>query len=235
LRCLSLAVVLLVAVPAVAHAAAPGRGRTLFVEGCSSCHGLDARGVRHKGPDLHGVGAQAADFYLSTGRMPLDVQTGTQPERARPAYPPGDIEALVQYVGSLGGPGIPEVDPEAGNVSRGQAAYASQCAGCHQSMGRGGVVTGAVPPALDGVTPTQLAEAVRIGPYVMPAFGTGQIDQQTLDSIALYVRDVVQSPPDDGGWGIGNVGPIQEGLVAWLLGGASLLLVARLIGKRQER
>jgi quinol---cytochrome-c reductase cytochrome c subunit len=228
-----LALILLVlALPA--SAAAEPNGRKLFVDGCASCHGFDARGVPGVGPNLHGVGAQAADFYLSTGRMPLDVSTGEQPLRERPAYPPDEIRALVEYVASLGGPKIPEVNPERGDLSEGQHAFATYCAGCHQIMGQGGVVTGAVPPPLNDTTPTQLAEAVRVGPYLMPAFDEHQIDQQKLDSIALYVQRVVQDPPDRGGWGIGNIGPIPEGMVAWLLAGGALLLVARLIGERMK-
>jgi ubiquinol-cytochrome c reductase cytochrome c subunit len=224
---------LVLALPATA-AASPS-GRQLFQDGCSSCHGFDARGIRGKGPDLHGAGAAAADFYLSTGRMPLDVATGEQPLRARPAYPPDQIRALVRYVASLGGPAIPQVHPERGDLSEGQHAFTTYCAGCHQIMGEGGVVTGGVPPPLQDATLTQLAEAVRVGPYLMPPFGERELDQRTLDSIALYVQKVVKHPPDRGGWGIGHIGPIPEGMVAWLLAGGALLLVARIIGERMER
>jgi ubiquinol-cytochrome c reductase cytochrome c subunit len=224
---------LVLALPATA--AAEPTGRQLFVDGCSSCHGFDARGVQDKGPDLHGAGAAAADFYLSTGRMPLDVATGEQPLRGEPAYPPAQIRALVHYVASLGGPRIPRVHPERGGLSEGQRAFTTYCAGCHQIMGEGGVVTGAVPPPLEDATPTQLAEAVRVGPYLMPAFDAHEIDARTLDSIARYVEEVVKRPPDRGGWGIGHIGPIPEGMVAWLLAGGVLLLVARLIGERMER
>ena len=55
-------------------------GRSLFVTGCSSCHGLDGGGTR-RGPDLTHAGAASADFYLSTGRMPL-ADPGDQPVRA---------------------------------------------------------------------------------------------------------------------------------------------------------
>jgi ubiquinol-cytochrome c reductase cytochrome c subunit len=226
-------IALALALPATA-AAEPG-GRQLFVEGCSSCHGFDARGVPGKGPDLHGAGASAADFYLRTGRMPLDVATGEQPLRGEPEYNERDIQALVAYIGSLGGPAVPEVHPEQGDLSEGQHAFTTYCAGCHQIMGEGGVVTGAVPPDLKHATPTQVAEAVRIGPYLMPAFGSRQIDRHTMNSIALYVQQVVQHPPDRGGWGIGHIGPIPEGMVAWLLAGGALLLVARVIGERMER
>jgi ubiquinol-cytochrome c reductase cytochrome c subunit len=229
-----LALVLLVLALPSAAAAEPN-GRQLYLEGCASCHGFSAHGVPGVGPDLHGAGAAAADFYLSTGRMPLDVATGEQPLRGQPAYPPAQIRALVRYIGSLGGPKIPAVDPEHGDLSAGQHAYTVYCAGCHQVMGQGGVVTGAVPPPLDDSTPTELAEAVRVGPYLMPAFNRSEIDQRTLDSIALYVQTVVKHPPDHGGWGIGHIGPVPEGMIAWLLAGGALLLVSRLIGERMER
>jgi ubiquinol-cytochrome c reductase cytochrome c subunit len=226
-------IALALALPAAA--AAEPSGRQLFVEGCSSCHGFDARGVPGKGPDLHGAGASSADFYLRTGRMPLDVPTGEQPLRGEPEYAERDIRAIVAYIGSLGGPAVPQVHPEQGNLSEGQHAFTTYCAGCHQIMGEGGVVTGAVPPDLKEATPTQVAEAVRIGPYLMPAFDSRQIDRHTLNSIALYVQQVVQRPPDRGGWGIGHIGPIPEGMIAWLLAGSALLLVARVIGERMDR
>jgi len=224
---------LLLVVPGIA--AAQSHGRDLFVQGCSSCHGFDARGVPGVGPDLHGAGEEAADFYLRTGRMPLDVATGEQPLREKPAYSERDIRAIVAYVGSLGGPRVPRVEPDRGNLSEGQRAFTTYCAGCHQIMGEGGVVPGAAPPDLEQATPTQVAEAVRVGPYVMPAFDSREIDRRTLDSIALYVRDVVQKPPNRGGWGIGNIGPVPEGMIAWLLAGAVLVLVVRVIGERMER
>jgi ubiquinol-cytochrome c reductase cytochrome c subunit len=205
-------------------------GRELFEEGCSSCHGLDARGIEDTAPDLHGVGAAAADFYLSTGRMPLD-KPGDQPIRSQPRYPPDEIEALVAYVGSLGGPPVPEVHPDQGKLNEGLESFTSHCAGCHQIVAKGGVVTGAFAPSLNDSTPTQVAEAVRIGPYLMPDFPRDQIDDSTLDSIARYV-DLTQQPVDEGGWGIGNIGPIPEGMVAWLLAIIAMLLVARLIGER---
>jgi ubiquinol-cytochrome c reductase cytochrome c subunit len=111
------------------------------------------------------------------------------------------------------------------------AVFTEKCAGCHQQLGRGGTVTGGQVPSLQQATPTQIAEAVRIGPYVMPSFGARDIDQQELDSLARYVA-FTRNPDDRGGWAIGHLGPIPEGMVAWLLGGAALLLITRLIGER---
>jgi ubiquinol-cytochrome c reductase cytochrome c subunit len=229
------AAVLALTVPrGLAQSPAPrAEGRQLFVDGCASCHGFDARGVPGVGPSLVGVGAQAADFYLSTGRMPLKEKTGREPVRSDPAYPPDQIRALVAYVGSLGGPGIPAVHPERGSLQEGLRAYTTYCAGCHQIVGQGGVVTGAIPPTLEDATPTQIAEAVRVGPYVMPPFDERTIDGRTLDSIIRYIQ-LTQDPVDRGGWSIGHLGPIPEGLVAWLIGLAALVAVIRIIGERSE-
>src|SRR5580704_10823978 len=46
-------------------------GHQLFEAECSSCHGTDATGTAN-GPSLIDAGAIAADFYLRTGRMPLN-------------------------------------------------------------------------------------------------------------------------------------------------------------------
>ena len=218
--------------PVPARPALVERGRTLFVEGGSTCHGLDAEGVDDLAPDLRGVGAQAADFYLRTGRMPLGAP-GDQPLRSHPAYGEDDLDALVAYVGSLGGPSIPEVDPDRGDLAEGMRLFSLNCAGCHQVGARGGIVIGAVAPALTSSSATEIAEAVRIGPYVMPAFDEEHISDEELDSLVRYVQ-LAQQPDNEGGWGIGNIGPVPEGMVAWFLGGAALLLCARLIGERNE-
>lgn len=209
------------------------RGRALFVEGCSSCHGFDARGVAGQGPSLVGAGAAAADFYLSTGRMPLDAP-GRQPLRERPAYDRAEIDALVAYVASLGpGPAIPEVDPARGDVSDGQRAFTSNCAPCHQAVGRGGVIVGGFSPPLREATPTQVGEAVRVGPYLMPPFDEHRIDRHTLDSIARYL-EYTRRPDDRGGWGLFEIGPVPEGMVAWLIGALALVLVTVLLGERSK-
>jgi ubiquinol-cytochrome c reductase cytochrome c subunit len=228
-RAAAVAIALAAALAAPAHAQ---DGRALFLEGCATCHGDDARGIPGQAPSLHGVGAQAADFYLGTGRMPL-AEPGAEPVRAEPAYTAPERDALVGYIASLGGPAIPEVSPEEGSIAEGQELFTSHCAGCHQVVGRGGVVPGAVAPPLQEATPVQIAEAVRVGPHLMPAFPESQIDRGELDSITRYVLST-RTPPDRGGWGIGNLGPIPEGMVAWLIAGAVLILVVRLLGRRIE-
>jgi ubiquinol-cytochrome c reductase cytochrome c subunit len=206
-------------------------GRQLFETGCSSCHGFDGKGVKGQAPSLVGAGEAAADFYLRTGRMPLD-QVGDEPLRGEPRYSNSQIGALDAYVGSLGeGPAIPTVDPRQGSSSEGMEMFTESCAGCHGIGGKGGVAIGGYAPPLGEATPTQVGEAIRVGPYLMPRFSAAQITPAELNSIARYV-ELTQDPEDAGGFGIGHIGPVPEGLVAWLAALAALLLVSRLIGGR---
>jgi len=206
------------------------RGRALYARSCLICHGADLRGVRGRGPSLIGTGAAAVDFYVSTGRMPLSDPTA-EPERADPEYPRRDIDALVTYVGSFGGPPIPRVDAAAGDVARGKASFTENCAGCHQVMGRGGIVVGAQVPAIGDVRAVQIGEAVRTGPYLMPVFDERRLPAAEVNDIAAYAR-FTANPDDRGGWGIGNLGPVPEGLVTWLLAAVALLGIVRLLGER---
>jgi ubiquinol-cytochrome c reductase cytochrome c subunit len=206
-------------------------GQQLFSQACSACHGFAGRGLPGMGPDLTRAGAAAADFYLRTGRMPLS-DPDQEPVRADPIYNDREIRNLVAYVASLGpGPAIPAVHPAAGDLRRGRTLFTDQCAGCHQVVARGGIMPGGIAPALQEATPTQVAEAVRVGPFLMPPFSSRQLPQADLDSVTRYVL-WTRSPPNYGGWGIGNLGPIPEGMVAWLLAGVALLCVARLLGER---
>jgi ubiquinol-cytochrome c reductase cytochrome c subunit len=214
-------------------AAQPGpseaAGRALYLTACSSCHGADGRGT-DRAPSLVGVGAASADFQLSTGRMPADRPSG-QSLRKEPAYSRTQIDELVAYVASLGpGPEIPRIDLSAGKLSEGTELYARNCASCHSSAGAGGALGKAVvAPSLRRATSTQVAEAVRIGPGAMPRFGPDSLDDGQVASIVRYVR-YLHRPEDRGGAGLGHLGPLPEGFVAWLVGLGACLVAIRWIG-----
>jgi ubiquinol-cytochrome c reductase cytochrome c subunit len=147
----------------------------------------------------------------------------------------GEIRALVAYVASLGhGPPVPKPQPERGSISEGLKLFTDHCAGCHQVVAQGGYLTGGVAPPLDRATPTQVAEAIRIGPYLMPRFSPRQITPAQVSSIVRYV-EYAKHPDDPGGWPIGHIGPVPEGLVTWFLAATALVGVCLVLGKRLGR
>ena len=212
-----------------ATGASASRGQQLFGRYCAKCHD-----VTNKAPSLKGVGTMAAHFYLSTGYMPLR-KVGIQPRRSRSVLSNGQISDLVAYVAALGkGPAIPTPHPERGNVAEGMHLFGNHCAGCHQIVAEGGYVTGGLPPALEDDTNVQIAEAVRIGPWVMPTFTKKAISDRQLDSIIAYV-DYAKHPDDRGGWAIGHLGPIPEGLVTWFIAAVLLVAFCMVLGARLKR
>ena len=217
-----------------AQGAAPAMveaGRQLYVVACTSCHGAEGEGGE-RGPSLVGAGAASAHYYLSTGRMPLN-QTGVQPQRKPPAYSEREIEQLTAYVASLGpGPAQPRLDVGRGDLAEGYELYSNNCAPCHSSAGVGGALGHAIyAPGLKPATTLQIAEAVRVGPGAMPVFGPETLDDHQLESIVRYVV-YLRSPDDRGGYGLGHLGPLPEGFVAWVVGLMAMLGVARWIGTR---
>src|SRR6185295_16572296 len=87
-----------------------------------------------------------------------------------------------------GGPDIPVVDPAAGNLAEGGDLFRLQCAACHAWAGDGGALLHREAPALHDSTARQIAEAVRIGPSTMPAFGTAALSPKELNDLVSYVR-----------------------------------------------
>lgn len=244
MKALVLAAAVALALAGGAHAEDASRGRDLYFSACAQCHGTDLRGVDRDerlgaggtvelGPSLRGVGAAAADLYLRTGYMPIR-DPYAQPERSHPRFSEPDLRALVAFIASYGGPRIPVVRPERGETSVGLQVFTEHCAGCHQIAGEGGIVTGARVPSLHASSAREIAEAVRVGPYLMPRFSEHDISQHELDSLARYVL-YAKDPDDRGGWALEHLGPVPEGLVAWLLAGGVLLVAARLIGEGLKR
>ena len=200
---------------------------TLYLQNCASCHGSQGQGTP-AGPSLVGAGAAAADFYLRTGRMPLGAP-GQQPTRQAPKFDETQIQALVAYVAGLdGGPDVPQVT-SGGDVHRGFELYNANCAACHAATGAGNAVGGGFfAVGLAKATDQEIAEAMIVGPGVMPKFSMSDADQ---DSIVAYVR-YLRTAPTPGGAPIGGIGPVAEGFVAVVIGLSALVLVAVFVGRR---
>jgi ubiquinol-cytochrome c reductase cytochrome c subunit len=207
-------------------------GRLLFLQGCSSCHGLNAQGT-NKAPSLIGVGAAAVDFQVGTGRMPAAQQAMAQAPRKKPKYDQPDIDKLAAYVASLSpGPAIPQgVDKYASaDLAKGGEMFRENCAQCHQVAGAGGALTyGKYAPTLSAATPKQIYEAMLTGPSNMPVFADGTIAPAEKLDIIRYIR-TIKSEPDPGGIGIGRIGPFSEGAVLWIFGITALIGITLWIG-----
>jgi len=222
------------------------QGRKLFAVGCTSCHGAHAEGGTDgeghiTGPSLIGVGAAAVDFQVSTGRMPA-AQTGAQVPQKPPAYTAEEIAALSAYVASLApGPAIPAAESyDVSKVTdeeivRGGELFRTNCTACHNFAGRGGALpNGRYAPSLMETSPKNMYQAMLTGPQQMPVFSDGVLLPEDKRAIIAYLVNLQQTK-DPGGFGLGRLGPVSEGLWGWLLGIGALIGVAVWIGAKTPR
>jgi ubiquinol-cytochrome c reductase cytochrome c subunit len=240
--------------PASAHqddsAAQIKQGRELFLVGCSFCHGDNGQGVKtldgnQIGPPLVGVGAAAVDFQVGTGRMPA-VQPGPQIPQKEVSYTSEEIAALAAYVASLGpGPAIPSPDDYSLEglsdeqrqqaIVRGGQIFLTNCTACHNFEGSGGAMPqGGYAPKIRGVPAKFIYEAMLTGPQAMDTFSNGNLSPEEKRDIIAYLQSL-QENPDYGGFGMGGIGPVSEGLFAWLVGIGSLVVVAIWIAAHTAR
>jgi ubiquinol-cytochrome c reductase cytochrome c subunit len=213
-------------------------GQALFQANCSSCHGLDAQGTS-QAPSLVGSGAAAVYFQMSTGRMPAK-EIGAENARKPTTFSDAQIYAIADYIASLGGgPAIPSADQVStvgADTALGEELFNANCAQCHNAGLSGGALTyGKFAPTLDPSTPTQIYEAMLTGPEAMPVFSNSAITPNEKRDIIAYVTGE-RSQPNPGGFSLGRVGPVTEGLVVWI-GGIGLLVIAAMwiTAKRREQ
>ncbi|MEU0393042.1 c-type cytochrome [Streptomyces sp. NPDC006208] len=205
-------------------------GQKLYTVGCASCHGMGGQGTTD-GPSLVGVGSAAVDFQVATGRMPAQ-QPGAQVPKKPVIYSQAQIDQLAAYVASLGaGPITPtekQYNPEGANIAKGGELFRNNCAQCHNFTGEGGALTdGKYAPSLEGVSPKHLYEAMQTGPQNMPSFPDTTLPEQEKRDIIAYVKTVnSEETATPGGFGLGGIGPVAEGLFGWIFGLGSLIAVA---------
>ncbi len=222
------------------------QGRKLFVVSCASCHGLNGEGVLSNdgtnfGPPLVGVGAAAVDFQVGTGRMPM-ARPGTQAAARTPIFTDKEVEALAAYVASLGpGPAIPSANDYSTDgmteeqIAQGGEFFRTNCTACHNFSGAGGALpNGRYAPSLLGVDPKYIYEAMITGPQSMPIFSDGVLKPQEKRQIIAYL-ETLKEQPGYGGSRLGSLGPITEGLWAWGLGIAGLVLATVWISNNGAR
>jgi ubiquinol-cytochrome c reductase cytochrome c subunit len=206
--------------PTAATQASVTQGQKLFAANCATCHGMNAQGVAGVAPSLYGVGAASVSFQVGTGRMPLANQ-GVQAEQKPTQFTDAQVADLAAYVASLApGPGIPDSKylQSNGDAATGAELFRTNCAMCHNVAGAGGALTeGKFAPALSGVTAEHIYEAMVTGPQNMPVFNDKNITPQEKSDIITYLK-YLDKNPSPGGFDLGNLGPVSEGLFIWIFG-----------------
>jgi len=218
--------------PASSNGASPPSiefGAEIYAVQCAGCHGSDGDGVEGRGPTLLDEGEASADFVLRTGRMPL-ADPDAQARRGPVRFSEDEIQALVAFVASIGsGPDNPLIDTSAGDTANGGVLYRLNCAACHVASGAGAPIgEGREAPNLSKATPTQVGQAIVIGPGAMPVFGTFTPDD--INDVATYI-EALDEQNTTGPSKFGGAGPVAEGLAAWLLGLIPLVALTRWIGR----
>jgi ubiquinol-cytochrome c reductase cytochrome c subunit len=211
------------------------QGQQIFQNTCITCHGANLEGVQDRGPSLIGVGSAAVYFQVSTGRMPLDAQSA-QAEQKPTRFTPQEIDALGAYIQAHGGgPQAPAANRNLadGNPAQGGQLFRLNCASCHNFTGQGGALSsGKSAPSLQDASPRVLYTAMLSGPQNMPKFSDRQLTPQEKQDIIAYVASVQHGQNDPGGSGLGGLGPISEGFIAWAVGIAALIGVTLWIGAK---
>jgi ubiquinol-cytochrome c reductase cytochrome c subunit len=206
-------------------------GRRLYLQGCSTCHGLDLEGGAG-GPSLVGVGASAVVFQVESGRMPLAFGT-VQAPRKKVRYTTPEIDALAAYIQrNGGGPVLPTGSLTDGDLQEGGEMFRTNCASCHNAGGAGGALTyGKYAPSLKPASARVIYTAMQHGPESMPRFGDNQLSVEEKKAITRYVR-YLMTAAQPGGNDLGRFGPVPEGLVVFLVGIGSLVVLTLWIGNR---
>lgn len=210
-------------------------GQALYEQNCASCHGNNGQGSS-LAPSL--IDLKAADIHLmlDTGRMPA-ADPYVNEIHTSPRFSESEMSAIVDYVQSF------STSPDrslpvlgTGDIARGRALFAENCAHCHGVTGNGASVgAGNVAPSLMHATVFQVAEAVRGGPPNMPRFSPDVLSARDVSDIARYVN-YMQTQSEEpkgenaGGFSLAHVGPVAEGFIAWFFGLGALTLFVRRLG-----
>jgi ubiquinol-cytochrome c reductase cytochrome c subunit len=225
-------------------AALIAQGEQLYNNSCVTCHGSNLQGVQDRGPSLIGVGDAAVYFQVSTGRMPLarqEAQAQRKPPVAQfdPNNPEGqhNLDALGAFVQAHGGgPTRPNVEGLAlrgDDPARGGELFRLNCASCHNFTGRGGALSsGKYAPTLDPATEMDIYTAMLTGPQNMPKFSDRQLAPEEKEDIIAYVASVTNGNNNPGGNPLGGIGPVSEGLIAFIVGIAAMVGVAMWLGAK---
>jgi ubiquinol-cytochrome c reductase cytochrome c subunit len=160
--------------------------------------------------------------------MPLARPAQQGPAKPQ-TYTDDEIAALAAYVASLGpGPAIPTSEDYSTEglsdkekeeaVVRGGQIFLTNCTACHNFTGEGGAMPrGGYAPSILNTEPRHIYEAMLTGPGPMDNFSNGNLSPEEKRDVIAYIQSMKEQP-GYGGFTLGNLGPVSEGLFAWLVG-----------------
>ncbi len=173
---------------------------------------------------------------------------GQQAPSKTPVYSQDEIAALTAYISSLGaGPDVPtaaqydidkyglSADERRQAVVDGGQLFLTNCTACHNFDGSGGAMPwGKYAPSLKSTSKKNLYQAMLTGPQQMPVFSDEVLTSKDKASIIAYL-DSIGEEPQHGGFGLGGLGPVSEGMFAWLFGIGGLVGFAYWIAAHSTR
>ena len=224
-------------------------GKEIYDVACITCHGANLQGIQDRGPSLVGIGAGSVYFQVHSGRMPM-MSNDAQAERKTPRYTEQQTLALAAYVAANGG-GADIVYDEDGSVAqeslrganyngqiqaedvaKGSELFRMNCASCHNFTGRGGALSsGKFAPPLDPANEQEIYQAMLTGPQNMPKFSDRQLSADEKKDIIAFIKSTKETP-SPGGWSLGGLGPVSEGIAMWMIGISLVAAGAMWIGSR---
>jgi ubiquinol-cytochrome c reductase cytochrome c subunit len=113
--------------------------------------------------------------------------------------------------------GMTDEEREAAIVRGGQI-FLTNCTACHNFTGSGGAMPrGGYAPSILNTSERHIFEAMLTGPGPMDTFSNGNLSPEEKRDVIAYVKSMKEQP-GYGGFGLGSLGPVSEGLFAWLVG-----------------
>ena len=215
-------------------------GKKLYSVGCASCHGTGGQGTTD-GPSLVGVGAAAVDFQVGTGRMPAQ-QPGAQVPKKKVIYSQAEIDQLAAYIASLGaGPIVADrepVRPRGRGHRQGRRAVPHQLRAVPQLHRQGRradqrQVRARPSRASTRSTSTRPCRPARRTCRPSPTPRCRRRTRRT--SSRTSTRSTATTSESPGGLELGGLGPVSEGLFAWIFGLGALIAVAVWVAARTAK
>jgi len=177
--------------------AVSGKGRSLFVKNCASCHG--AKGTRIPAAPLN-----STTFVSKLGddglRTTIEKGKGTMPAFGKDYDGPlssAQVDELIRYVQTLSGAStrLATASFTAGSVKGedpGQQTFASVCSGCHGAAGNAIASADLTSPDfLSSRSDAALAAAISNGTGAMPAQGKaagGRLSDEDVQAVVAYLK-----------------------------------------------